>query len=272
MPTNPQSLRLTDGYRDRLQDLRSRAETLTRRTWAAIDTSDLGESFADWVDAIVPAVGTLQQAAVGLTEVYLGAYAGSELGRPHDVEIDPEPYADVDAFGRPLAQALGTPLLTVKSAIGDGKPLAVAMREGLNRATMLNGEAVVEAARLSQFAAMDADPAFLDWRRVPRGTCGACLSDTDGKGRPFGEPLNRHPNCLCVGEGRVRGVRERHQRPTGDQILADMSPEAMVAQFGPAKTELLRSGEIVLADLAHRHELALGGSVLYEATLAEATT
>src|SRR4051812_21834194 len=82
MPGSPRSLLITDAYRQRLNALSDRLSALTLTQWQRVTLSDLDGTHSDWLAATVATLDAAQRAGVHLTAAYLGAFIGSELGRP----------------------------------------------------------------------------------------------------------------------------------------------------------------------------------------------
>lgn len=272
MPATRAAIALTNGYRRRLLDLRQRAVAAASQAWR-LDFANLDRSYAAWLAATTSTTTIAQTVGAQLSDAYLAAYLGAELGAPVDpVGIDPHALSGQAADGRSLAVALLPALFTVKLAIGQGRPLAAASSLGLSRARRLVGDALLATPRraLDQASERQAER-LLSWRRVTAANaCGACLGSAAGE-HPLEEPLHLHGNCRCTKEFRVRDVEEKWLRPTGEQIFQALSAEDQNNLFrgrgGERKAELIRSGQIALANLVAKAEMATATDGIQEAPL-----
>lgn len=247
MPAELLSFHVTDAYRDRVQQLHLTFGTLLRLRWSQI-TTDLDETYEAWLTAAAPAITLAQRQAVEASGAYLTAFLTSEFGSPTEASpIETAPYAGWSRDGRPLREALASPLIAVKSSLARGADLPRALRDGQVRMERMVGLEIDHAALDSLLHGIDADDQFDGWERAVRGTCGACLAAATGP--TDGLLFPRHPHCKCVAEPRVRGVPIRFPRPTGAALFAAMTPAQQDEAVGPAVAESIREGEIALADL-----------------------
>lgn len=255
MPSSKRSFAVTEAYRDRIIRLDSSARTAAGRAWGGIDLAAFDASYERWIDSVVPILTLRQRSLVALSAGYLTAFLSSEAGRRvRTIAIDSSEFAGLAADGRSLVEALGSPKIAVLKALKERADNAAALRAGWLRAERMVGLALDHAAQGSLFAGMREDDRFIGWRRVPRGTCGACLGDTRTFIRDPGEPMRRHPNCKCVAEPGVRGFVQRYHRPSGDEIFAAMTLEEQEASVGATVAAAIRSGEAELASLVATNE------------------
>src|SRR5689334_21560980 len=122
MPRSPQSLRLTEAYRSRLVSLGKRVEAEARVAWPTIEEFD----GTDWPERTARSLTRAQTEAVRLTAGYLAAFLRSESGRGTAPAIDSRKYAGVSRDGRPLTEALESPLIGTRKALKDGRGPEVA--------------------------------------------------------------------------------------------------------------------------------------------------
>jgi len=250
VPASERSFAVTDAYRERWESVKAAAQSLARSNWARLDPVDLDASYSAWQTTMVATVRAAQAQSVTASNAYLGAILVSELGE--EVEAVRSPLSDYvgrSRDGRALADALAPPLITVKVAIGAGKGITTALREGQTRALRTIGLEVDHAARRSLQDALIGDPRVEGYVRAVRGTCGACLAVA---GRSFDAQVHFpvHPGCACIAEPLIAGVFNRFPRPTGPELFAAMDESEQDEAVGPAAAELIRSGAISLEDLA----------------------
>lgn len=251
MPRSTRSLRLTDAYRARLASIRQQADSRARREWPTIDRLD----GTRWADRAAQVVAAAQTEAVRATAGYLTAYLSSELGRRvPTVRIDSRAYVGVSRDGRPLTEALQSPLIGVRAALKEQRPPEEALRFGLTRAARMVETDVMHAQRTALLDTIEADDRIEGWQRATSGTCGACMALSATSGPHF----EAHPGCQCQPQPVVRGVPNRVALPLGAELFRRMTTEEQDAQFGPDKAEALRTGEIELAALVQRNRLRTG--------------
>lgn len=247
MPASERSLRLTELYRSDLRALVDGVQVLADHEWASLDFEDLSASYQPLKERIAVGAARAQRQAVQVTAAYLSAFKSSELGRPQGVPtIDSSRYVGKSFGGRDLLDSLEHPVVAVLSAIGRGEPDPLGQGR---RALILNLDLDVKAAaRAALQDAMVADDLIEGWRRAVAGTCGACLGASDESTLPPGTPLNIHPNCECVSEPVVRGVRNAVPRLGGAALFSQMTPEKQDAAIGIAAAEKVRQGEAQVHD------------------------
>jgi hypothetical protein len=248
MPRSPQSPRLTNAYRQRIITITDRVERAAVTSWPSIDTLD----GTRWPERMAAVVGGAQTEAARAASGYLTAFLSLELGRRvPTVNVDSRRYTGLSRDGRPLVEALHSPVIGVLAALKDRKTPQEALAFGRQRATRMVEVEVMNAARSALTDAIDADDRLEGWERVTRGTCGACLALSGDHGPHF----HVHPGCKCVPQPRVKGVADKHPVPSGDALFAAMSKAEQDEQFGQVKAAALRAGVITLADLVDRSEL-----------------
>ncbi|HVL82618.1 MAG TPA: hypothetical protein VM840_13600 [Actinomycetota bacterium] len=273
MAARRESMALTDAYRRALVRVRGSATRILLDLFdARVRVDDIDRTVRRWTPAAAETVVAGQREAVRLTSAYLTAYMASETGEPQ-----PPQDLDLEAFegtagGLELAAVLRLTGAAMKHASAAGLPPAAVRLAGEARAVRTVRAEVMGAARRALADAMHADPRIVGWTRVTWGTCGACLG-LSGTSFASNVRMDTHPNCRCVAEPRVAGVRERWRRPTGEEIFARMSRAEQDALFagrgGADKADLVRSGAVPLHRLVRRYEHPEWGSVLSEAPLAE---
>lgn len=190
MPANPRSLQLTDAYRRRLVQIGNGVEAEARQRWPSIETLDA----SDWPEQMARSLTRAQTEAVRLTAGYLGAFLRLEGSRGTVPAIDSRKYAGKSRDGRPLAEALQSPLIGVRAALKDGHSPAGALKLGLVRGTRTVSFETVQAGRDALLETVEFDDRVLGWQRSVSGTCAACMALSGTSGPRF----EVHPNCACV--------------------------------------------------------------------------
>lgn len=256
MPASPRSLAITDAYRARLVSLRTQAAAVAKKAWPIVSLDDLDGTVRQWAQVTGLTVARGQLAAATLTNLYLAAYVAAETGRPAEPSgVDLSEYEGKTEDGRPVTDLLVGAGIAVKVALGYGHNGNVALAAGLARGMRGASGQVLAAGRTAMDDMTRADSQIVGWRRVASGNaCGVCLGAATGAIQSDEQVLLCHDSCRCTKEPVIRGVRDTVQRPTGTEVFDDLSPAEQDAVFagtgGAAKADLIRSGQIGLADLA----------------------
>jgi hypothetical protein len=234
MPQNARSLQLTDAYRTRLLAIGDRAEREARRRWPTIEQLD----GTDWPERTAAELTLAQRQAIRLTAGYLGAFIRSEGGRGTVPAIDSRRYAGLSRDGRPLSDALLSPIIGVRAKLKAGEPPIAALAFGLQRATRTVGFEAVQAARDALQDAVRDDDRLSGWERAVAGTCAACMALSGSSGPRF----EVHPSCQCVPQPTVTGAANRFPLPTGAALFSSLPKAEQDAAVGPEAAAAVREG------------------------------
>lgn len=261
MPSNRLSFRVTDAYRDALAETVETVAAATRILWARMprEQPDLEGEHARLLEALLPRVLAAQIRAIELASGYLSSFLSSETGERTTVETSND-RVGFARDGRPLPEAMRSPLAATLGALKGGQSLDVALRAGERRGVLIAGLAVDEAAQHALLVGIDTNDRFAGWQRAVRGTCGACLGSATGASR--GLRFAKHPGCKCVSEPIVAGVRDRYPRPTGAALFAAMTDAQQDQAVGPTVADALRAGDVTLAELVGTSPQQLGDDFL----------
>jgi hypothetical protein len=253
-------------YRRRLVALRDQLGLRARVEFdRLVRLEDLDGTHAAWVARLDAAAQAAQAAAGRLSIAYLAGFVSAELGR----RIPPAliPVTTGSAAGKPVADALADTLVTVRVGLADGLGFPDAAARAATRASRLSGELVMHAARGTLATAMQADPRVTGWRRVTSGGCGACLAAASDAVHAADDFIDVHDGCRCSSEPVVRGVPDRVQRPTGQQIFERLSRDQQDALLGEQKARLIRSGDVSFHRLIDTSPMVAQPDVLTERPL-----
>lgn len=247
MPAHQQSLRLTELYRRRLVENAARAQALAAEFWPQI--GQLDES--NWPAQAAEILARAQRNAVRLSAGYLTAYVGSELGkRQRLVAIPVEPFVGVSRDGRPLTEALRSPIIGVLGALKAGKSSSEALNLGLVRAKRMVGFEAVQTGRDALLDAIGEDARTDGHARSVSGTCAACMALSGTSGPKF----EVHPGCECIPVPTVSGVTDRFPLPSGASLFAALTKPEQEKAIGPEAAALVRDGDADLKDfVSHSH-------------------
>jgi hypothetical protein len=199
MPAAESSLRITEAYRTRLFGLRSQLERRAETLWPTIEGLD---DFT-WTNKAAAATQNAQREAVALTGAYLTAFLTSEVGtRTRGPILDTRRYSGLSRDGRPLRDALRSPMIGVRFKLKEGATPEEALAYGLHRAKRMVSVDYDHAHRTALLDGLAADERFQGWQRAVTGTCGACAGDiaVEVSTNLPSIPLRVHPNCQCVTE------------------------------------------------------------------------
>lgn len=258
MPASQRSLSVTSAYRDRVRALRQRVQAQAEREWPTIE----GLDGTAWPGRMALVVGGAQTEAVRAAAGYLSAMLSSELGvRQRAITIDSRRYSGFSRDGRPLAEALQSPLVGVRLGLKEGKTPEEALRLGLQRATRTVGIDLDHAHRTALTDTIDADERFSGWERVTAGTCGACMALSGTSGPRF----ESHPGCSCTPQPTVTGVPNRIPVLQAAALFERMSREEQDAAVGPAVADALRAGDLDFGALVKRNRIRQGDDFITQA-------
>lgn len=267
MPASERSLRITDAYRDRLNALADRLGALVEHYWASVTLTDLDRSHAEWLSLTVAMLEQAQRAGVHLTAAYLASFVASE----QDVRVAPVAgvagaFEGLAQDGRPLAEALAPTLITVKTALKDGKDPPVALAEGARRAVRLASSAVTAAPRSALMQQIRTHSEIVGWRRVTHGGCGACLAAA-AHGYERDHPMHVHDHCHCTAEPVVKDVPDTAPRATGPEIFHRMTQAEQDRSLGSHAAQLVRQGLVAWPDLIAPVPMVIGADGITQAPI-----
>lgn len=267
MAAHQRSLRLTDLYRQSLVTIRERAERVADGAWSQVDLADLEATFTDWLGATSTAVSDAQLRATRLTAGYLTAFLSSELDRRvPTVSIDGRAYAGKARDGRSLAEAYQTAKIGILVSLKEGKRNEEALAFGRHRALRAVELDVMQAARQSLQDAQRAHPLVEGYQRAVSGTCGACVA-ASAKTYSDTSIFETHPGCQCIPEPRVKGVSDAVPRLLGAALFSSMTKAEQDEALGEETADLVRQGEIQLADLVRRNKMETEPDFITQAPL-----
>lgn len=246
MPRSQKSLRLTEAYRSRLVALGKRVEAEARSAWPTIQEFD----GTDWPERTARTLSRAQLEAVRLTAGYISAYLRSESGRGTVPAIDSKKYVGLSRDGRPLREALESPLIGTRKALKDGRNPSAALGIGLARGLRFVSFEAVQAGRDALLDAVEESDRFTGHQRAVAGTCAACMALSGTSGPRF----EVHPGCECVPMPVVKGVAQAILLPTGIELFRAKSKVEQEAAIGAEAAALVRDGDADLKDfVSHSH-------------------
>jgi GNAT superfamily N-acetyltransferase len=197
LPASETSLRVTEAYRRRIFAVRTQLESRAESLWPDIR----GLDDFNWTNRMAAATQQAQKDAVGATGAYLSAFLTSEVGqRTRGPILDTRRYSGLSRDGRPLRDALRSPMIGVRAKLAEGSSPQDALAYGLNRAKRMVSVDYDHAHRTALLDGLAADERFAGWQRAVTGTCGACAGDiaVEVSTNLPSIPLRVHPNCQCV--------------------------------------------------------------------------
>jgi hypothetical protein len=273
MAASQRSLRLNNVYRFELLAARDRAVIAVASSWRALTIESYDEQFPAWLRSATATVAIAQGHAATLSNRFAAAYVGSELNRSFELNRSSQRRdAGRTVDGRPVSQVLALSDISTRSALARGASPERGLDLGLARAVRATRTEVMDAGRSALAEAMVAEPRIVGWQRITTGApCGACLALSDQGLRTTEEDLEIHPSCTCTALPVVGGVRDTVQPLTGMALFESKTPAEQDALFdggaGAVKAQLLRGGDITLADLVTHHHHPEWTDGVYETPL-----
>lgn len=256
MPATELSLRLEAAYQARLAELVRRVLVLVDAHYAGIDPTELSTSFRRFVAAATRTVELGQAQAQALSVAFVEQYVQAETGRAWQAAPAADGIVGTMRDGRTVSSALTGAPGSAWQAIGSGRTVAGALVFGRYVARAAAGNAVADTAWREQTHQASRSRGLLTgwtWVTSGRSSCPACLAQQDGRIRRSSTPLERHSGCDCIAVPKVVGIGDAVSRPTGEDLFAQMAPEAQAAVFkaaGEEKAAAIREGRATLADFA----------------------
>lgn len=212
-----------------------------------------------------------QQAAA----LFVSAYIAQEADRPATLPSIAGDTAGRTATGIPLDRVLASSLgggLFALLRSGSSAPVAIGAAA---RAAAILAESEVAAAadrEIANQARPEIGVQGWTWSLTGLENCAACLSRADGVVRPMDESMARHPGCDCVRSVRMLDDPRLVEHPTGEALFRRLSPKRQEQTFrtaGKEKAELVRSGQITLADLVKVERHTSWRTIVTERSLSE---
>jgi hypothetical protein len=261
MPSNPQSLRLTALYRQRLLQSRNRVERQAAARWPTIQRFDT----TAWPAEMGRVVQVAQAEAVRATAAYLATFAGLELGRVQTLQLDSRLYAGRSRDGRPLHEAYVSPLIGTRWMLKQGAEPDEALAYGLERGRRMASVDFDHAHRTALLDVIDRDDRFTGWQRATSGTCGACMALSGDAG-----DFKVHPGCRCVPQPVVADVPDAFPLPSPAELFAAKTKAEQDEALGPEAADKVRSGSIELSDLVATSAIATADDFITQAPVQDA--
>lgn len=274
MPRTREALQAENAYATALRAIRRGIAQQLARLTIALDTEDIAAAIEEFAPTAARMIAggqvEAQQAAAAFVSEFL-ASEGEETGTRR-IASD---IAGTNAEGRPLTSLVGGSLATgVFTMLRSGHAPDEALGHAAFAVARLAGAEITSAADREVAHQGETTSSVTGWIRVVTGreNCAGCLADASTDVHSFDEPMLRHPGCDCTRSVRLSDDPGTVERPTGEELFAAMTPEQQAAQFrtaGEEKAQLVRSGEVSLADLLKVERHAGWADAVVERPLAE---
>lgn len=167
--------------------LRAQIVAYAAAMWATANLTD--ETVDRLVEVFAPAVQAAQFQIANLASVYFGSVTGTP----------PLPVADVVTLGRgvPNSVVYARPVITARSLVAQGKPVAEAFEAGGRRLESI-ATTDLQMAKVRQADLSLQRAGVTHYRRVPKGseTCAMCLIASTRRYN-VGKLAPIHPGCDC---------------------------------------------------------------------------
>lgn len=174
-------------YEAAVADVRARLAAYAAAVWAGIQFTDA--AMETLVALIVPKVLAGQLRVANLTSAYFARATGTA----------PAAVAEAVTLGRGIAPELvyERPIITTRTAVSQGKPVAAAKEAGARRLESLV-TTDLQMAKIRQADTSLAHAGVQYYRRVPKGagTCALCLIASTQRYKT-GKLSPIHPGCDC---------------------------------------------------------------------------
>lgn len=262
MPHSARSHLVTNAYRTRIAAIATRLEREAKRRFPSVETLDASQ----WPQEMASLVTQAQLEGLRAASGYLAAFYASETGKRIIPPQIPRDTVGLSRDGRPLAEALVSPLIGVKAKLKDGASTPEAIAYGLNRALRTVAFEAQQTPREALITAVDGDSHFSGFKRATKGTCGACLA-LSADGGPF---FPVHPGCECVPEPTVVNLADRFPIPTGTTLFNSKTKEQQDAALGPDAAAKVRDGTLALGDLVAHSQMATQPDFITQAPVSDA--
>jgi len=192
-----QLVRIARAHQEQLLLIRDRTRLALSSLWTHIVTDPTTATADRWVSMAVPVVESAQSVAAAAALSYMTAYSAAATGnapKPTDLAI-----ADfINPRGTPLADVLQRPIVAMRTALSQDKPLVDALVTGGDRAAQIGATDPMLSARAASSAAMKADPHIVGYRRVPDGdACKFCVLVSTQRYHDD-DLMAIHVNCGCT--------------------------------------------------------------------------
>lgn len=192
-----QLVRIAQAHQLQLLAVRDRSRLALEALWVHIVTDPSTATAERWVATAVPVVEAAQSLAAAAALSYMSAYVAAATGipsRPTDLKV-----ADfINPRGTPLIDVLQRPIVTMRTALSEGKSLADALSTGGDRAAQIGATDPMLSARAASSSAMKADPHIVGYRRVPDGgACKFCVLVSTQRYHDD-DLMAIHVNCGCT--------------------------------------------------------------------------
>ena len=170
--------------------LQHRAADLTGRLWDQFGGPG-DDNLAAFVGHVTPIVLGARQHTVDLMAGYLSLVVRST------VPVDARGVLDAIRGGVPIGEVYGRPIISMRSALAEGRDLAEADAIARERATSTARTDVILANRAAAVDGMSRSDRISGYRRVPTGgSCAYCVGAAD---QEYGSDqlMPIHNNCDC---------------------------------------------------------------------------
>jgi hypothetical protein len=190
-------VRIARAHQAQLLAVRDRTRLALETLWSHIVTDPSTATAERWVATSVPFVEAAQRAAASAALGYVTAYSAAATGiAPTPTELTAADF--INPRRTPLPEVLQRPIVTMRRALSEGKPLHDALAAGVNRAAQIGATDPMLSARAASSAAMQADPHIVGYRRVPdAGACKFCLLVSTQRYHDD-DLMALHVNCGCT--------------------------------------------------------------------------
>ena len=152
-------------HQAQLLAVRNRSRAALEALWAKIVIDPTTSTADRWITASVPVIEAAQRAAASAALSYVPTYSAAATGTaPQPSKLTLADF--LNPRGSPLTVVLFRPIVTMRTALKEGKPFAEAISAGGDRAAQIGATDPMLSARAASSAAMQADTHIVGYRRV----------------------------------------------------------------------------------------------------------
>ena len=186
-----------DHYR-KVANLQVKAAAIGRHQWGKTNPDYISQSWGLNLPTLVNAISVLQYDAAAEG----ASYGAAALAGQGDYEaptgfVNPYGFVGIASDGRSLEGLLQSPVITAKTAIGNGASAGQALQMGRRQLDMLLLTLIADVARSAASVDITARPGVGYVRMVSPGACARCAI-LAGRFYRWNTGFLRHPNCGCV--------------------------------------------------------------------------
>lgn len=148
------------------------------------------------------------------------------------------------------------PRKAARRIMAEGADIARSRADTIARTEILRAQRAATRDRLADAGVVTE---WIWYSAADDRTCAACWA-MHGTRHPIKETLDGHPNCRCTMVPAIPGGIADNI-PTGDELLAELTPQQRVTILGPKRAEQWNTGRAKLGDFVNRRSSPKWGTM-----------